>query len=131
MSWGVFFVVCFAVLLTLGIARAISSAVTTTATTPPKVTFVGFEGEGNWCVATRYAAAQAVGARGVPTADVLSSTESRPKFSVFPMPVGLRWFRAEAPEYRWREHVMRPVGNFQFVDDINPCTVGILPPTKI
>ena len=126
MSWGMFFFVLgCAVVLTLGIAAALASVATSSITAPPKVKFVGFEGYGDWCVPTRYAAAQAVGGWGVPTADVFSSTRSRPKFMVSTMSPGLRWFRAVAPEYKWKEHIMTPVGNFLFVDDFNPCTVRI------
>ena len=89
----------------------------------PQITFVDFEITGEWCIPTRYAVAPAVGSsvRSDSTPDVFSLTGSNPKFSATYSSTGMRWFRAVAPSYVWRDHVMTRRSDGTFVDESNPC----------
>ena len=92
----------------------------------PKVKFLGFDAQGDWCVPTRYAAAHSKGLMGDATEDVFSATRTNPKFSISSSSSEtVQWYRAVAPRFVWEEHVMTRLADGTFVDQRNPCPASV------
>lgn len=110
----------------------------------PGIRFERFDkqisGDANpWCIATRYRIAYIVnGVESEPDPSVEvgpSSTETDPVFSLT-LPAGVdavKWYRAEAPSFVWRDHTSRmeevpsQKTTAYYIDHFNPCDE---PPTR-